>query len=133
MFFTYYDRVLVLWTKLFVENSLRGENFLITTDRPDIVIIDRMMQNLNVFEFTVPYEHNVEARNTDKNNIYSYVKTDITKYKANIEPLEIWARGYIFYYAQEYLLILHTRCVLERIWTKLCHTDNQRQLLYLST
>ena len=68
---------------------------LVTGDRPDIVIYDNKKMTLNVFELTVPYEHNVDRRHTDKLNRYAYMATDITKYKPVIEAFEVGARGYI--------------------------------------
>ena len=39
---------------------------LVTGDRPDIVIYDNKKMTLNVFELTVPYEHNVDRRHTGR-------------------------------------------------------------------
>ena len=44
---------------------------------------------------TVPFEHNIEARNKDKTNRYAYMKNDISNYDVNLEAFEIGARGYI--------------------------------------
>ena len=70
-------------------------DLLITGQKPDLVIIDRKKKSINIFELTVPFEHNIQARNTDKNNRYSSMQTDIQNYKVNLEPFEIGARGYI--------------------------------------
>ena len=68
---------------------------LLTPDRPDLVIIDYTKKIINTFELTVPYEHNIEQRNVDKNNRYAYMKSDITDFTPNITAFEIGARGYI--------------------------------------
>ena len=40
---------------------------LITAEKPDIVIIDERKKVVNIFELTVPYEHNIELRNASRN------------------------------------------------------------------
>ena len=68
---------------------------LVTNSRPDLVIIDKKQKTLNVFELTVPYEHNEKVRHTEKQNRYASMETDIVRIKANIVAFEIGARGYI--------------------------------------
>ena len=70
-------------------------DLLITSQKPDIVVIDRKRKSVNIFELTVPFEHNIAARNKDKSDRYASMKTDISNYEVNIEPFEIGARAYI--------------------------------------
>ena len=51
---------------------------LVTTIRPDLVIIDRRKKIFSAFELTVPYEHNESIRHTEKQNRYASMQTDIT-------------------------------------------------------
>ena len=47
--------------------------FLVTTSRPDLVIIDSKKKTFNTFELTVPYEHNEKIRHTDKMNKFASI------------------------------------------------------------
>ena len=66
-------------------------DILVTTSRPDLVIIDKRKKIFNAFELTVPYKHNESIRHTEKQNRYASMQTDITQYKANIVAFEIGA------------------------------------------
>ena len=61
----------------------------------DIVIIDQNSKPLHDWELTVPFETNIEKRNTDKNNKYAYLITDVTTHKVNVTAFEIGVRGHI--------------------------------------
>ena len=39
-------------------------NFLVTTEKPDLAIIDRMEEKMDIFELTVPLETNTKNANT---------------------------------------------------------------------
>ena len=67
---------------------------MITAEKPDIVIIDERKKVVNIFELTVPFEHNKELRNTSKNDKYDLMKTEISNYKTEVEAFEVGARGY---------------------------------------
>ena len=82
----------------------------VTSDKPDIVIIDEKKKAAAIFEFTVPFEHNIEARNTLKNDKYEDLKEDITNYKTQIVAFEIGARGYISKENLGRLKLLHKYC-----------------------
>ena len=85
-------------------------DILVTSERPDIVIIDGKKNTINIFELTVPFEHNVDIRHSDKTNKYAYMKEEITKYKPNIEPFEIGARGYITKENRSRLKTIYSYC-----------------------
>ena len=55
----------------------------ITLEKPDIVIIDKKEKFVHLFELTVPIEHNIEVRHTEKSNKYAHFVTDITELKCN--------------------------------------------------
>ena len=70
-------------------------DYCVTPERSDIVIHDRQTKELLVFELTVPFETNISAANTRKNEKYSHLITDITSADVKLIPFEIGSRGYI--------------------------------------
>ena len=86
---------------------------LVTGDRPDVVIYDKKKMTMNVFELTVPYEHNVDKRHIDKSNKYAYMSTDVRKFKPVIEAFEVGARGYISSENKKRLKTIHSFCKKE--------------------
>ena len=60
---------------------------------PDLVIMDE--RNINIFELTIPFETNINARHTYKCNKYSHFLTDITLLTPHLEAFEIGSRGTI--------------------------------------
>ena len=52
----------------------------VTTQKPDIVILNNHMKTMHIFELTCPSENYIETRHTDKSNKYSHFETDITDY-----------------------------------------------------
>ena len=50
----------------------------ITSEKPDIVIIDEKRKTPDKFELTVPFEKNIEERNLFKNNKYAHFVSDIS-------------------------------------------------------
>ena len=86
---------------------------MVTTSRPDIVIIDRNTSPTRVLlvELTVPFSRNIDAANARKRARYEFLESDITEagYKCSNIPLEIGSRGYITSRNRETLLYLcHT-------------------------
>ena len=85
----------------------------VTSDKPDIVIIDEKTKAVAIFEFTVPFEHNTETRNTSKNAKYEHLKEEISNYKTQIVAFEIGARGYISRENRNRLKKIHKYCKKE--------------------
>ena len=50
-------------------------NLLVTAQKPDLVIIDRMEEKMDIFELTVPLETNIKNANTQKINKYEHFIT----------------------------------------------------------
>ena len=65
----------------------------ITTQKPDIVIIDEKQKIINLFELTVPLPRNIEVRHTEKSDRYAHFVTDCTGYKCNVTAFEIGSCG----------------------------------------
>ena len=53
-------------------------HLLVTAEKPDLVIIDRMEKKMDIFELTVPLETNIKNANAQKMNKYEHFITDIT-------------------------------------------------------
>ena len=66
-----------------------------TAEKPDLVIIDRMDEKMDIFELTVPLEKNIKNANTQKMNKYEHFITDITTRNVSVHPFEIGSRGYL--------------------------------------
>ena len=62
---------------------------------------------MHIFELTVPLEHNIEDRHTDKMNKYAHFLTDCSGYKCNVTAFEIGSRGYISTRNHSALYTLH--------------------------
>jgi len=70
-------------------------HLLVTALKPDLVIIDRMEEKMDIFELTVPLETNIKNANAQKRNNYEHFITDITTRDVSVHPFEIDSRGYI--------------------------------------
>ena len=63
--------------------------------KPDLVIIDIMEENMDIFEVIVPLETNIQNANTQKikMNMYEDFITDITTKDVSVHSFEISSRG----------------------------------------
>ena len=66
-----------------------------TAEKPDLVIIDRMEEKIDIFELTVPLETNIKNANALKMNKYEHFITDIITRDVSVHPFEIGSKGYI--------------------------------------
>ncbi len=69
----------------------------ITTQRPDIVIVNRINSTVTILELSVPFESNISDTHNRKLNRYANLIADIESknFKVNYYALEIGSRGYI--------------------------------------
>ena len=67
----------------------------VTSQKPDIVIIDNHNKKLHIFELTCPSEEHIDTRNTEKSNKYAHFSTDITGYSCIVNCFEVSSKGYI--------------------------------------
>ncbi len=69
----------------------------ITTQRPDLVIVNRINSTNTIFELFVPFETNISDTHNRKLNRYVNLIADIESknFKVNYYALEIGSRGYI--------------------------------------
>ena len=64
-------------------------------ERPDIVIHDRLTNELFIFELTVTLKTNILNAHTSKAEKYAHFIPDITSANVKVIPFEIGSRGYI--------------------------------------
>ena len=64
-------------------------NLLVITQKPDLVIIDRMEERMEIFELTVPLETNIKNVNTQKMNKYEHFIKNITTRDVSVHSFEI--------------------------------------------
>ena len=84
---------------------------LVTTLKPDIVIVDRKSNNLEIFELTVPSESRISIAHNLKLEKYQHFSSDITRYKVSVNPFEVGSHtGYISRDNKQVLARLHKFC-----------------------
>ena len=63
--------------------SLNGgsipSDVLVTTDRPDLVFLDRSQKTIELFELTCSFEKNIESEFLRKSSKYNELKEDLVK------------------------------------------------------
>ena len=61
-------------------------SLLVTTKKPDIVIVDQKSNTENIFKLTVPGDSRLDASPTIKMESYSHFITDIWKHTMTVTP-----------------------------------------------
>ena len=79
----------------FSENSTIPPQYIVTTERPDIVIIDKKTKEINIYELTCPFETNIDKAHAAKIDKYNHFRSDIEDFSVNVEAFEIGSRGYV--------------------------------------
>ena len=86
-------------------------NVLVTTLKPDIVIIDKTTKAVTVFELTVPGEQRIEISHKLKYEKYQHMSTDTIHYTVSIVPFEVGSNtGYISSDNKTHIKSLHNFC-----------------------
>jgi hypothetical protein len=73
-------------------------NILPTSQRPDLVLVNKDNKSVHVFELTVPFETNIPKAHKRKLDRYEMLQSDIfnnSGFKCNINCVEIGSRGLI--------------------------------------
>ena len=84
---------------------------LVTTLKPDIVIIDKISKNVPVFELTVPAEHRLEISHKLKQEKYEHFCSDSVNHKVSVVPFEIGSHtGHVNSQNKSSLNTLHKFC-----------------------
>merc|ERR1712016_379509 len=58
----------------------------VTSQKPDIVIVDNHKKAIHLYELTCPAERNIDTRNIEKSNKYAHFTTDITSLSSRASP-----------------------------------------------
>ena len=87
---------------------------MITTLKPDLVIMNERAKILELFELTVPGESRISTAHNLKLEKYQHFSTDITRYKVTVTPFEIGSNtGYISRANKESISKIHKYCKRE--------------------
>ena len=65
-------------------------HLLVTAEKPDLVIIDRMEEKMDIFELIT--KSNIKNANTQNMNNYEHFITDITTRDVSVHPFEFSSR-----------------------------------------
>ena len=68
-------------------------SLIVTTLKPDIVILDETKKEAFIFELTCPFEQNIHKRHKQKADKYAQFETDIKSYATKVNAFEIGSRG----------------------------------------
>ena len=108
-------------------------NIVVTSSRPDLVIVDSStpVPTVYLFELTVCFERsgNLEAANQRKYDRYTSLSSDITEagYTCKNIPFEIGSRGHITNTNKTKLSIMHKLCNprtnYTKFWQNICKTS----------
>ena len=86
-------------------------NLVVTTLKPDIVIIDQKTKTVKIFELTVPAEVRLETAHKLKMEKYQHFSTDIKSYSVSVIPFEIGSHtGHVNNENKKSLHLLHSYC-----------------------
>ena len=83
----------------------------VTELKPDLVIVNDQKKTVDIFELTVPFEHNITTRHTFKSNKYAHFSKDITSHKTKITAFEVGSRGYLTPENEKRLRMICSFCV----------------------
>ena len=53
----------IIYSKMGIDQMPNFKTLLVTAEKPDLVIIDRMEEKMDIFELTVPLETNIKNAN----------------------------------------------------------------------
>ena len=82
----------------------------VTALKPDIVIVDTIKKELNIFELTCPLECNIDERYLFKQNKYAHFCSDITTFKTKVTAFEVSSRGFLSQSNLKHIHSLHKFC-----------------------
>ena len=73
------------------------QDIIQTALRPDLILIERKEQRIQILELTCSFETNIEAAYHRKYKNYTDLKLDLEKagWKVNLYPFEVGSRGHV--------------------------------------
>ena len=87
----------------------------VTNLKPDIVILDKHMKSMHIFELTMPLTMNIEQRHKEKTLKYTPFITDITGYTCTLSCFEVSSTGFINTRNKTTLHTLHRKFIRKDI------------------
>ena len=85
-------------------------DIIVTTLKPDIVVIDKKTKTLDIFELTVPGETRISTAHNLKFEKYQHFISDIQAYRVSVHPFEVGSHtGYISRENKDRLKKLHKK------------------------
>ena len=106
----------------------------VTVLKPDITVLDEKQKTFEILELSVPFEANITARHSHKENKYAHFLSDITHYKSTVKCFEVGARGFLTSDNIKRLKHIHTLCkktVKQKMFREHKCTEHYEQLLHL--
>ena len=89
-------------------------DIIVSTLKPDIVIVDQKLKSVFIFELTVPGETRIQEAHRIKTEKYQHFITDIKTHYVSILPFEVGSHtGYISRQNKDTLHTLHKFCSKE--------------------
>ena len=86
-------------------------DIIVSTLRPDIVVVNKVKKTMHVFELTCPGEPQIEIAHKLKSEKYAHLATDIKTHQVSIMPFEIGSHtGHITRDNCKTLLSMHKFC-----------------------
>ena len=68
-------------------------SLIVTTLKPDVVIVDNVKKEVVIYELTSPFEKNIHTQHKYKCDKYAHFETDIKSHKTTVVAFEVGARG----------------------------------------
>lgn len=68
---------------------------MITSDKPDIVIMDEGNKRVHIFELTMPHIFTIEKGHESKSNKYKYLEFENNDYTVLTQAFKVGIRGHI--------------------------------------
>ena len=118
-----------------VNGSTIPPNIMVTSSRPDLVVVDSSTQPQTVylFELTICFEKpgNMEAANSRKYERYTALSSDITEagFSCRNIPFEVGSRGHLTLENRSRMSILHKLCKPKTTFTKFWKNISKTSLL----
>ena len=84
-------------SRRYLDRGTIPPDILVTPEKPDFVIINRLIKHITIIELTCPWEERLDEARRLKTEKYTPLVTDIQQKGFSVEyfPLEVGARGII--------------------------------------
>ena len=66
---------------------------VVSTLKPDVVIVDNVKKEVVIYELTSPFEKNIDRQHKNTCDKYAHLETDIKSHKTTVVAFEVGSRG----------------------------------------